>query len=146
MYTYIYIYTFMYFNKSVYMNSVHKSCSSKWHRHSAVFMCIHVCVNVCIYMYIHLCISKKKGTRAAPQSDMGPRLSRFSDDSGYHIITPPSLSSTSLHPSHPPLYVMATVSRIDKIIGLFCRISSFYRALLQKRPVIFKSLLIVATP
>ena len=44
-------------------------------------------------------------------------------------------------------YGMATISRFLKIIGLFCRISSlFYRALLQKRPIILRSLLVVATP
>jgi len=38
------------------------------------------------------------------------------------------------------------MSRLLKIIGLFCRISSLYRALLQKRPIILRSLLIEATP
>jgi len=32
------------------------------------------------------------------------------------------------------------------MIGLFCRISLFYRAVLHKRPIILRSLLIVATP
>jgi len=40
---------------------------------------------------------------------------------------------------------VATVSRIDKIICLFCRTSSLYRALLQKRPVILSILLTKAT-
>jgi len=43
-------------------------------------------------------------------------------------------------------YGVATISRLLKIIGLFCRISLFYWALLQKRPIILRSLLIVATP
>ena len=43
-------------------------------------------------------------------------------------------------------YGVATISRRLKIIGLFCRISSLYRALLIKRPVILRSLLIEATP
>ena len=38
------------------------------------------------------------------------------------------------------------MSRLLKIIGLFCRISSLCRALLQKRPMILRSLLIVAIP
>jgi len=38
------------------------------------------------------------------------------------------------------------MGRLLQIIGLFCRISSFYRALLQKIPIISRSLLIVATP
>jgi len=40
------------------------------------------------------------------------------------------------------MYGVATVSRIDKILGLFCRISS----LLQKRPIILSILLAKATP
>jgi len=43
-------------------------------------------------------------------------------------------------------YGVATISRLLKIIGLFCRISPFNRSLLQKRPIILRSLLIVATP
>jgi len=43
-------------------------------------------------------------------------------------------------------YWVATISRLLKIIYHFARISSFYRALLQKRPVIWRSTLIVATP
>jgi len=42
-------------------------------------------------------------------------------------------------------YGVATVSRIDEIIGLFCRISSLLQALLQKRPIILLILLTVAT-
>ena len=42
---------------------------------------------------------------------------------------------------------VAAISRLLRIIGFFCRIQSlFYRSLLQKRPVILKSLLIEATP
>jgi len=41
---------------------------------------------------------------------------------------------------------VATMSRLLKIIRLFCRISSVSRALLQKRPIILRSILIVATP
>ena len=44
------------------------------------------------------------------------------------------------------IYGVATVSRIDKIIGLFCRISSLYRALLQKRLIILSILPTKATP
>jgi len=45
------------------------------------------------------------------------------------------------------LYGVSTVSRIDKIIGLFCRISSlFYTAFLQKRLIIVSILLTKATP
>jgi len=36
-------------------------------------------------------------------------------------------------------YGVATFSRIDKIIGLFCKILFFYRSLLQKRPTIYRS-------
>jgi len=41
---------------------------------------------------------------------------------------------------------VATISRIDKIIGLFCRIPSLSRALLQKRPIILSILLTKAIP
>jgi len=43
-------------------------------------------------------------------------------------------------------YWVAEISRIDQIIGVVCRISSFYRALLQKGPVILSILPIEATP
>jgi len=42
-------------------------------------------------------------------------------------------------------YGEATVSRIDKITGLFAEYHLFYRALLQTRPVILRSLLTEAT-
>jgi len=55
------------------------------------------------------------------------------------------VSDTSL--SHRDWYGVASMNRLLKIIGLFCRISSlFNRALLQKRPIILRSLLSVATP
>ena len=41
---------------------------------------------------------------------------------------------------------MTTSSRLRQIIGLFAEYSLFYWALLQKRPIILKSLLIVAAP
>ena len=43
-------------------------------------------------------------------------------------------------------YGVATISRLLKFKGLFCRNSLFTRALLQKRPMILRSLLIVVTP
>ena len=43
-------------------------------------------------------------------------------------------------------YGEATISRPLKMMGLSCKYSLFYRALLQKRPIILRSLLIVATP
>ena len=47
---------------------------------------------------------------------------------------------------YTPHYGMATISRLLKIIGLFCKYCLFRRADLQKRPIISRSLLIVATP
>ena len=44
------------------------------------------------------------------------------------------------------VYGLATISRLLKIIRLFCRILSLYRALLQQKPLISRSLLVVATP
>ena len=53
------------------------------------------------------------------------------------------------HDSSPsdllPLYGVAMVRRLLKIIGLFCRISSLYRPLLQKRPIILSILRTKAT-
>jgi len=43
-------------------------------------------------------------------------------------------------------YGMPTISRLFKKLGLFAEYSLFYRALLQKRPVILRSLLTEATP
>ena len=43
-------------------------------------------------------------------------------------------------------YGVATISRLLQIIRLFAEYRLFYRALLQKRPIIWRSLLIVATP
>jgi len=43
-------------------------------------------------------------------------------------------------------YGVATISRLLKIIRLFCRKSFLYRALLQKRSIFLRSLLIIATP
>ena len=42
-------------------------------------------------------------------------------------------------------YRVASVSRIDRIVRLFCRISVLYRALLQKRPKFLSILLTKAT-
>ena len=43
-------------------------------------------------------------------------------------------------------YEVATISRLLKITGLFCRQSSFLQVSFAKRPIILRSLLIVATP
>ena len=43
-------------------------------------------------------------------------------------------------------YGVATVSKIDKIIDLFAEYRLFYRALLQKRPMILSILLTKSTP
>ena len=43
-------------------------------------------------------------------------------------------------------YGLASVSRIDKIIGLSAEYSLFYSSLLQQRPTILSMLLTVATP
>jgi len=44
------------------------------------------------------------------------------------------------------VYLLATIRRFLKIVGLLCRIYLFHMTVLQKRPVILRSLLIVATP
>jgi len=43
-------------------------------------------------------------------------------------------------------YGVATVSRIDKLYVSFAEYCLFYRALLQKKPIILSILLTVATP
>ena len=43
-------------------------------------------------------------------------------------------------------YGVATISRLLKIIGLFAGYGLFYRSLLQKRPIIWRSLIGAATP
>ena len=55
-------------------------------------------------------------------------------------------SAETYHPKHTP-EGGATIGRLLKMIGLFCRIQVlfFYRALLQKRRVILRSLLLEAT-
>jgi len=45
-----------------------------------------------------------------------------------------------------PYYEVATISGLLKFIGVFSEYSLFSWALLQKRPIIFRSLRIVATP
>ena len=53
--------------------------------------------------------------------------------------------STVAQKGCPLRYGVAMISRLLKIMGLFCRISSLM-ALLQKRPIVVRSLLIEATP
>jgi len=43
-------------------------------------------------------------------------------------------------------YAVATIGRLLKILGLFCKRAHKRDDILQKRPMIFRSLLIVATP
>jgi len=47
---------------------------------------------------------------------------------------------------HEYKYGVATISRLLKIIVSFAEYNLFYRALSQKKPMILRSLLIVATP
>ena len=43
-------------------------------------------------------------------------------------------------------YGLATISRLLKMKGFFAEYSLFYGALLQKRPIILRNLLLAATP
>jgi len=63
-----------------------------------------------------------------------------------NLDVPKFVSSCHLYVGQFVWYVVATVSRIHEIIGLFRRILFFYRALLQKRPMILSILLTKATP
>jgi len=63
------------------------------------------------------------------------------------IVATPQHSATPCNTLHHIFrYGVATVSRIDEITGLLCRILSLYRALLQKRHIILSILLTEATP
>ena len=69
--------------------------------------------------------------------------------STYHRI----VCVSHMNAIHVPLYGrsygrygVATIRRLLKRLGLFAEYTLFYRALLQKRPIILRSLLIVATP
>ena len=63
-----------------------------------------------------------------------------------HTATHCKYSATHYHHSAAPCYGVATIRRLLKITRLFCRILSLHRALLQKIPIVLRSLLIVATP
>ena len=55
--------------------------------------------------------------------------------------------SGSSHSLRIHIYGVAAVSRLLKMIGLFCRISSLlWGSFAKKRPTILRSLLVVATP
>jgi len=53
-------------------------------------------------------------------------------------------NAASLAPACARAYGVATIGSLLKTIGLFCRIQSLHRALFQKRPIISRSLLMVA--
>jgi len=81
-------------------------------------VCLRVCICIRIYVYIHIYIVYWKSSTLY-------------------------CKSFTLCPVH---YGAATNGRLHKIIALFCKYRLFYRALLQKRPMILRSLLLEATP
>jgi len=73
--------------------------------------------------------------------DKSLRVRHFASDFAYTCTANATCHATS----NTCMGWLATIHRLLKMIGLFCRNSSLYRALLQKRPIILRSLLIEAT-
>ena len=53
---------------------------------------------------------------------------------------------SQVHKTKLMCYAVATISRLLKVIGLFCKRALLKRLYSAKRPIILRSLLIVATP
>jgi len=112
MYTYIFIYIYIY---------IHIHTHTHLNKESLVFIyistrmciCLHTYLYKCIYIYLYTYIYTYTHTHTPEQ-----RESRFQEWAVW-------------------CYGVATISRLHKIIGLFAEYSLFYRALLQKRPIIF---------
>ena len=90
-------------------------------------LCIHVYIYTCIYMYtyIYICTHTRdagedKSSPRESELDIGAKLHRF-----YTYMNPEKVMlDISRVCMYDCLYGVATVSRIDKITGVFCRISS----------------------
>jgi len=89
------------------------------------YVCVCVCICICTCVCVKICVKISVATCRAVCS----------------AICNMNMECTC--------YGLATITRLLKITGLFCRIaecSLFSRALLRNRPMILRSLLIVATP
>jgi len=118
MYTYIYTYIYVYV---------------------CMYICIYICICIYIYIYpyVYIYIYIPIYTYIVIYTYIYTFIYIYTEciPNGKH-----SLPCVASHCG------VATISRLLKIPGFFCRISFFNRALLQKRPLILSSLLIVVTP
>jgi len=107
---YIYIYIKIYAQKYVIT-----------HIHTQIYMYIHICI------HIHICNFYR--AKHSPSESVSPylRFSRlcFAGSLSFPFFSP-SFSSSTFVCRSPPLHrvIQASISRLLKIIGLFCRISS----------------------
>ena len=91
----------------------------------------------------HLCLQGA----TQPNVPIAPQFCPTSLDTTQLYLPHPYCAHTSAtHPNFAHTYGVATVSMLLKIMVSFADYRLFYRALLQKRPIILRSLLIVATP
>jgi len=89
-------------------------------------VCVRACVRVCTRAWVRACV------RACVKTCV-------------HFAKMCSLDSSKALVWQKS-YEVATISRLLKITGLFCRISSLLYGSFAKGPIIVRSLLIVATP
>ena len=87
-------------------------------------------LDLSLFMYYHSFFPKKKMSRGAP---LRLRISKFI----HHFLFQKKIKQC---------IILAQESSGTRVFMEFAEYSLFYRALLQKRPIIVRSLLIVATP
>ena len=120
-YVYIYIYTYTY-------THIHTCMYTYIHKH--VYIHIHIYKDIYTYIYIYNTYSED---RCHPTVAFCLRLDKIKDI--HSLLNPREKPVWHAHimlignwkkPNRHPLgsYWVATVSRIDQIVGLFCRISS----------------------
>jgi len=98
-----------------------------------LYVCVWMCVCVCIYTYVCKHIYIRKSIHIA--------LSLYLPAQAHNDFLEQHLASTRRCKNR---YGVATINRLLEIIG-FAEYRLFHRALLQKRPIILRILLIVAT-
>ena len=115
-----------------------------------VYRCISIHISISVYKYtwahIYIWVYIYTHTHIWLQVYMSSYIYIWVCIYTYMIFTNTNEFITLDCPNHRQHYGVARISRLLKSLGLFCRISLFNRALLQKRPIILRSLLIVATP
>ena len=112
----MYIYMYIYLHIYVY---IHTYTYTYKYIHVYMYICIYIHIHVNIYIYIHIYIY----------------MHMYIYRPGKHMVCICSLLSNRMYTAKcqgnlfltntlPMLYGVASVSRIDKIIGLLCRILS----------------------